>query len=124
MTLRRLASTDSGFQTQLSELLAFESAQDPGVDVSVAAILDEVQNNGDAALIEFTRRFDRWTPTSVDELEIPFERRQESLEKLPPMLRAALNVAAERIRRYHERQRAESWQYTEPDGTVLGQKIT
>jgi len=124
MPIRRLASTDSGFQTQLGELLAFESAQDPDVDASVAAILDEVQSQGDAALIEFTRRFDRWTPTSIDELEIPLERRQESLEKLPPMLRAALNVAAERIRRYHERQRAESWRYTELDGTVLGQQIT
>lgn len=124
MTIRRLASTEPGFQTQLSELLAFENAQDPDVDASVAVILDEVQSHGDAALIEFTRRFDRWTPTFITELEIPLERRQESLDKLPPMLRAALNVAAEHIRRYHERQRTESWQYTEPDGTVLGQKIT
>jgi histidinol dehydrogenase len=124
MTIRRLVSSASGFQDQLNELLAFESAQDPEVDASAAAILDEVEKQGDAALIEFTRRFDRWTPSVVTELEIPMERRLESLDRLPAMMRAALKVAAERIRRFHERQRADSWHYTELDGTVLGQQIT
>jgi histidinol dehydrogenase len=124
MTIRRLVSTAPEFEAQLSELLAFESAQDPEVDASVAAILEQVRTQGDDALIEFTRRFDRWTPSFVPELEIPMERRQESLDRLPSMMRAALKVAAERIRRYHERQRADSWHYTELDGTVLGQQIT
>jgi histidinol dehydrogenase len=124
MPIRRLVSTTSDFEAQLNELLAFESAQDPEVDASVATILDQVRTQGDAALIEYTRHFDRWTPTFINELEIPMERREESLDRLPPMLRAALKVAAERIRRYHERQRADSWHYTELDGTVLGQQIT
>jgi histidinol dehydrogenase len=79
---------------------------------------------GDAALIDYTRQFDRWTPPSMNELEIPAVRLRQSLDGLPARLRDALTVASERIRRYHERQKAESWQYTESDGTVLGQQVT
>lgn len=124
MPIRRLVSSAPDFTDRLNELLAFDSAQDPAVDEAAARILDDVAGQGDSALIEYTRRYDRWTPSDVTELEIPLERRRESLESLPQMHRAALKVAAERIRRYHERQRADSWHYTELDGTVLGQQIT
>lgn len=122
--IRVLRSDAPGFAATLDALLAFDTAQDAEVDASVAQILAAVETGGDTALIDFTRRFDRWTPTFITELEIPKERCQQALDGLPAKLRAALNVAAERIRRYHERQKVADWQYTEPDGTVLGQKIT
>ncbi|MBL8516896.1 MAG: histidinol dehydrogenase [Betaproteobacteria bacterium] len=122
--MRRLEQGSPTFSAELAALVALESALDPEVDAAVAKILAAVRAEGDTALIEYTRRFDRWTPTSISELEIPIERCQTSLADLPAKLRAALNVAADRIRRYHDRQKLESWQYTEPDGTVLGQQIT
>lgn len=122
--MRRLDSRSDDFRAALAALMAQESSLDADVDAAVAQILASVQSNGDMALIDYTRRFDRWTPTFIPELEISLERCQQSLTALPAKLRAALNVAADRIRRYHERQKQESWQYTEPDGTVLGQQIT
>lgn len=122
--IRVLRSDAPGFSSTLDALLAFDSAQDAEVDAAVAQILAAVETGGDTALIDYTRRFDRWTPTFITELEIPKARCQQALDGLPAKLRAALNVAAERIRRYHERQKISDWQYTEPDGTVLGQKIT
>ena len=124
LAMRQLSTRQAGFDAALDALLAFESAQDKGVDTAVAAILDAVALRGDAALIDYTRQFDRWTPTGAAELEIGAARLTQSLDNLSPVLRAALCSAAERIRRYHEKQKAESWQYTEPDGTVLGQQIT
>jgi len=122
--IRQFSTRDADFNVRLDALLAFETAQDKGVDAAVAAILENVAVRGDAALIDYTRQFDRWTPSSVSELEIPAARLRQSLDGLPERLRSALSVASERIRRYHERQKAESWQYTESDGTVLGQQVT
>lgn len=122
--MRRLDSSSADFRPALAELMAQESTLDADVDATVAQILASVQSSGDIALIDYTRRFDRWTPTFIPELEISLERCRQLLEALPVKLRAALNVAADRIRRYHERQKQDSWQYTEPDGTVLGQQIT
>ncbi len=122
--MRRLESDSAGFGDELAALMAAEVTLDSEVDLVVAQILASVQTAGDAALIDYTRRFDRWTPTFIPELEISMDRCQQSLAGLPAKLRAALNVASERIRRYHERQKLESWQYTELDGTVLGQQIT
>jgi histidinol dehydrogenase len=122
--MRRLDHASGSFPADLAALKAEESALDSEVDLAVAQILASVQTGGDVALIDYTRRFDRWTPTSIPELEISMDRCQQSLATLPAKLRAALNVAADRIRRYHDRQKLETWQYTEPDGTVLGQQIT
>ena len=122
--IRQFSTRDADFNVRLDALLAFETAQDKGVDAAVASILDNVAVRGDAALIDYTRQFDRWSPSSMDELEIPPARLRQSLDGLDARLRAALTVASDRIRRYHERQKAESWQYTESDGTVLGQQVT
>src|SRR5690606_2858076 len=73
---------------------------------------------------DYTRRFDRVNASSMAELEIPRSEWQAALDALPADQRSALEAAAERVRRYHEHQRAQSWSYTEDDGTVLGQKIT
>src|SRR5436190_31274 len=124
MQVRRLDTGDSGFERALETLLAFEAAQDPAVERATAEILDAVSARGDAALIEFTTRFDRWTPASAGALEIPQGEAKAALASLGPAERDTLAFAAGRIRAYHERQRLESWRYEEPDGTVLGQRIT
>ena len=124
LNIRQLDSRNASFEGEFAQLLAFESAQDPKVEASVREILANVQSQGDAALLDCTRRFDRWTPTSAAALEIPSATLKAALAGLPTAVRAALETAAERIRSYHQRQIQASWQYTEADGTVLGQQIT
>jgi histidinol dehydrogenase len=121
---RRLASGAPGFAAQLGRLLAFEAAQDEGVERATAEILESVRTRGDGALIEYTARFDRWTPAGPGALEVPLESAQAALGQLPVDQREALASAAARIRSFHERQRQESWRVREPDGTQLGQQVT
>jgi histidinol dehydrogenase len=104
--------------------LAFEASQDESVDRVTAGILADVRTRGDAALLEYTRRFDRVPAESVQALEIPKDSWHAALEALPTAQRKALEAAAARVRAYHEHQRGETWTYTEADGTVLGQKVT
>ena len=122
--IRRLNTAQPDFDAQLAALTALEAAQDENVDRAVAEILADVRKRGDAAVLEYTARFDRMSANSVAELEIPQVELAAALERLPSERREALEQAAERVRRYHERQCAESWSYVEPDGTVLGQQIT
>jgi histidinol dehydrogenase len=121
---RRLSTTEAGFEAELERLLAFEAAQDEGVDRATAAILDAVRARGDAALLEFTARFDRWTPASAEALVVPLEAARAALAQIPAAQREALEFAAARIRTYHERQVQASWRVDEGDGTVLGQQVT
>jgi histidinol dehydrogenase len=122
--IARLATREPDFDRRLGALTALEAAQDEAVELAVATIVADVRARGDAALLEHTQRFDRVRASRVAELEIPPAELERAAADLPADLRAPLAEAAGRIRRYHERQRAESWSYTEPDGTVLGQKVT
>jgi len=122
--VRRLDSRSLGFESELSALLQFDTDDDSSVDQAAAAILLDVRRHGDAALLEYTRRFDRLTVASAAELEIPRVDMLAALNALPLAQRRALEQAAERVRAYHERQRTESWTYREADGSVFGQKIT
>ena len=122
--MRRLATSQADFAARLAELLAFEAAQDPQVDVTVAAILTDVKARGDAAVLEYTARFDGVAAQSLADLEIPNAELQAALARIPAVRRAALETAAARVRDYHERQRAQSWGYTDADGTELGQQVT
>jgi len=124
VTLTRLDSAQPDFQARLARLLQFDDAADAAIEQTVAAILLDVKTRGDTAVLEYTARFDRLTATSMASLELKATQLQGALEKLPADTRLALEAAAERVRRYHERQVQESWTYTEDDGTVLGQKIT
>ncbi|MFA7292679.1 MAG: histidinol dehydrogenase [Rhodocyclaceae bacterium] len=124
VAIKRLNSTDAVFQAQLDELLAFEGAQDDRIDQTVAAILADVKSRGDAAVIEYTNRFDRLTAKSMAELELSRSELEAALAGLPADRRAALEAAAARVKSYHERQPLQGWQYEEADGTLLGQKIT
>src|SRR5689334_12430802 len=121
---RRLSSDAPGFEAELAKLTAFEGAQDERVERATAGILDAVRARGDAALLEYTSRFDRWTPRDAGELVVPMDRARAALAKLPSAQRDALELAARRIRGYHERQRQESWRVAEADGTELGQQVT
>ena len=122
--IKRFNSTDSNFNSNLEKLLAFENAQDDAVDSTVANILADIRKRKDTALIEYTNRFDRLSVTSAKALELTQNDLQQSLAALPSIQRNALEQAAERIRSYHEKQQLSSWQYTDSDGTLLGQKIT
>jgi histidinol dehydrogenase len=122
--MRRLSTTQPDFEQRLAELLAFESAQDPQVDTTVAAILADVKQRGDAAVLEYTARFDGVKADTLAALEIPQSELQAALARIPAVRRTALEAAAARVREYHQRQRVESWGYTDSDGNELGQQIT
>jgi len=122
--VKRLSTCEPGFGDALAGLLAFENALDPAIENRVAEILDDVKGRGDAAVLDYTARFDRVAANSVSELEIPSAELRAALVGLPGEQRDALERAAERIRAYHGRQLMTSWDYVEEDGTRLGQKIT
>jgi histidinol dehydrogenase len=124
LNIRRYSTTDAGFDAALKQLLAFEGAQDDKIDAVVADILHNVKTRGDAAVLEYTARFDRVNATRMEELELPQAQLAEALNTLPADQRDALKQAAERVRRYHEKQLMTSWSYTEADGTMLGQQVT
>ena len=127
--IRKLDSSQDGFQQSLDTLLAFEADTDAAIETSVAKILADVKTRGDAAVLEYTNRFDRIPHGGAAEMaafDISQAELQAALNGLPSAQREALQIAAQRIRAFHERQREElrGFSYTEPDGTVLGQKIT
>ena len=122
--LKRLKSSDPQFTAQLAALLAFEGAQDPAIDATVAGILADVRQRGDAAVLEYTRRFDRLQAASVAQLEFTRDEMQRALAALNPAQRNALEQAAARVRTYHEKQVAQSWSYIDEDGTRLGQQVS
>jgi histidinol dehydrogenase len=122
--MRRLSTADADFDVQLTGLLAFENAQDPAVDQTVAAILADVKRRGDAAVVEYTRRFDRVSAQSAADLVISRDECERALSSLPAAQRSALESAAERVRAYHEHQRAESWSFEDEHGNELGQRVT
>ena len=124
IAIKRFSSSDADFRLRLDALLDFESAQDESVDRAVAAILTDVKARGDAAVVEYTNRFDRLSVGSMAELELFRDELQKALDGLPKGQREALEAAASRVRSYHERQPLQSWQYEEADGTLLGQKVT
>ena len=122
--MRRLSTTQADFDARLDALLAFETAQDPQVDAAVAAILADVRARGDAAVLEYTARFDGVQAATVGALEIPQAELRAALQRIPAARRAALQAAAARVREYHEKQRVQSWGYTDADGNELGQQVT
>ena len=123
VAIRRLDSADPGFRAQLGALLAIDAKQDAEIERTVAGILADVRRRGDAAVLEYTRRFDRVEAPSVARLELPSQELKAALEGLEPQLREALHAAAARVRTFHERQLAQSWSFTDADGTRLGQTV-
>jgi histidinol dehydrogenase len=124
MKLRRLSTRDPGFEEALTNLTRFEPGESAEVREAVRAILADVRQRGDAAVLDYAQRFDGVTARSVAELEVSPEEMQAALRGVPQETAAALRLAHERIRAFHEKQRQESWDYTESDGTKLGQRVT
>lgn len=122
--VNRLSTQDPGFDQTLTALLHVNAAEDEAIESAAAGILQAIRIEGDAALLRYTQQFDRVSASSMAELEIPRSAWQAAFDELPAAQRRALEEAAERIRSYHERQKQDSWTFTEANGTVLGQKIT
>ncbi|MES2771897.1 MAG: histidinol dehydrogenase [Pseudomonadota bacterium] len=126
--IHRLSTSDADFDRRLDQLLAFDSTQDALLEQTVAAMLAAVAQRGDAALLEYTQRFDHVQASTVAELELTQDDLQRALRDLPTAQRLALESAAARIRHYHQQHVLQSWQYEESAsdtlGTMLGQRIT
>ncbi len=124
VAIKRLDSRSPDFKQQLDALLAFEGAQDENIEKTVVGILADVKSRGDAAVVDYTNRFDRLSVTHMAALELPRAELQAALDGLEPARRAALETAATRVRVFHEKQIQEGWTFTEADGTLLGQMVT
>lgn len=124
LTMKLLDANDPNFAAQLRAALAWDSLSSPEVERRVNEILGDVRARGDAAVLQWTNTFDKLSAGSVAELKVSRERMQQSLQNLPADQAQALRTAAERIREYHERQRQQSWRYTDEQGSVYGQQIT
>jgi histidinol dehydrogenase len=122
--INRLDTRDADFLARFDGLLATGPASEDEVWDTVRAIIEDVRARGDAALLEYTRRFDHFEVAQPSELEIPRARLRAALESLPAPQRKALETAAARLRSYAERQKLEGWEYTDADGTRLGQRVT
>jgi histidinol dehydrogenase len=126
--LKRLNSKDAGFKETLLSSLSLPAADDVAIDAAVVEILSAVQKQGDEAVISFTKQFDRLNISNVSELEIPHQELEQAYSSLSAEQKNALDIAAKRVRAYHEKQKIEagchSWEYEEADGTRLGQKVT
>lgn len=123
MDIRQLDSQQAGFDQALKDLLDRETESDDAVFDTVNRIIKDVKQRGDAALLEYTARFDDLRPDNAAALEMPRSRLEQALSRISDAQRTALELAAQRIRSYAEHQKLESWQYTEADGTVLGQQV-
>ncbi|MDR9467358.1 histidinol dehydrogenase [Marinospirillum sp.] len=123
LNLRRLQADASDFAGQLDQLLSWEGVSSKEVQSSVEAIIQQVRSQGDSAVLELTQKFDRHPARTFAELEIPQSQLKVAFDSLPVARREALQAAAERVSRYHEKQKQGSWQYTEEDGTLLGQQV-
>ena len=122
--MKYISTLDADFKARLTALQAFETAQDPQVDAAVAAICTDVQQRGDAAVIEYTNRFDHTQAQSMADLTLSQTDLAAAFARLPADVQTALQTAAKRIESYHQHQKQQSWQYEDENGTLLGQQIT
>ena len=123
MNIKQLDANQSDFWSQMDDMLAWESVSDDKVFGIVTEVINNVRQRGDAAVVEYTNKFDRLSAQAMADLEIPAERLQQALTQIPEEQKQALEKASQRIRAYAERQKMDSWSYTEADGTVLGQQV-
>ena len=127
VNIRLLDTTAADFEAAFQRVLHWSAETDLAIEERVTAILADVRARGDAAVLEYTERFDGVAAASVAQLEIPRSELQAALAAIPAAQRQALEAAAQRVRSYHERQLdacGRSWSYRDEDGTLLGQKVT
>jgi len=124
MNIRQLYSRAADFNEELTRLLAFEETADEKLEATVASILADVRKRGDAAVLEYTRKFDRLPLDNAAAMELPQSELRAAFDGLPADQKSALEQAAQRVTDYHRKQVQTSWSYTETDGTLLGQQVT
>jgi histidinol dehydrogenase len=127
LATRLLRSDAADFPVQLAALRQWDADTDAAIEAAVAGIIADVRARGDAAVLEYTSRFDKLSAASLKDLELKPADMKAAFEAITPEQRAALQQAAERVRAYHQAQlkaNGQSWSYREPDGTLLGQKVT
>lgn len=124
LSIKTLIAGEGDFDKQMDEMLAWESVSDANMQSAVADIIANVRKRGDAALMEYSERFDRFKVADMSELTLAAEDIQAAFDRLPADKQDALRVAASRVESYHAKQIAESWQYTDETGVVLGQQVT
>ena len=124
MNITRLSTKQTDFDAQLNKLLAFEETADEQLEATVAGILADVRKRGDAAVLEYTRKFDRLPLANAAEMELSRDELRIAFDGLPVAQRTALEAAAQRVTDYHQKQVQTSWSYTDADGTLLGQQVT
>ncbi len=124
MNIKRLSTKQADFDVALTRLLAFEETADEKLEATVAGILADVRKRGDAAVLEYTTRFDRLPLANAAAMELPKSELKAAFDSLPAEQCSALEQAAQRVTDYHRKQVQTSWSYTEADGTLLGQQVT
>ena len=122
--INRLSTADIDFLPSLDKLTAWHSVSDSSVNNLVAEIIQQVQSNGDQALLSLTNEFDRRSCQNIEQLCLGKDQLKTALENIDAETRTALETAAARITEYHQHQLQESWQYEQADGTILGQQVT
>ena len=122
--INKFSTLDNDFDSELDSLIAWDSTIDEEISNSVKKIIDDVRHFGDSSVLDYTQQFDSIMAKSISELTISKERLKQSFDNLEKEQKDALSIAAKRIKSYHQNQVQESWNYSEDDGTVLGQKIT
>jgi len=124
MNIRKLSSSAANFDAELDKLLAFEETADDKLEATVAGIIADVRTHGDAALLEYTSKFDRLKVSDAAALELPRAELNNAFDSLTAEQRSSLEKAAQRVTDYHKKQVQASWSYTDGDGTLLGQQVT
>lgn len=124
LKIRRLSASNVGFHKELEQLLAWETVSNESVNDAVKEIVNAVRANGDAALLKYTEKFDRLALSYGADLEVPKSELQAALLRIPKEQRESLEISAQRVKIYHEKQLQHSWNYTESNGTLLGQQVT
>ncbi|AEG31252.1 histidinol dehydrogenase [Thiomicrospira cyclica] len=124
LAIRRFDANEADFNTNMDQILSWESVSDDRVNQVVKEVVMDVRQRGNQALMDYTAKFDQLTLTDSAELEISQARLQQALANLPAEQREALELSAKRVEAYHLRQKSDSWSYEEADGTMLGQQVT
>ena len=122
--IKRLSTSDGDFLPTLDKLIAWNTVSDANIEERVAKIIQQVRANGDQALIDFSNQFDRRSVNSIEQLCVDSTQLEAALANIDTETRTALETAAQRISDYHQHQTQDSWQYQEPNGTILGQRVT
>lgn len=122
--MRRLSTQDQNFQTVFADLLAFETVNDPELLSTVDQIINDVRQHGDAHVLHLTQKFDRHPAHQFSDLELSQAQLKTAFDQLQPEVRTALELAAQRIRAFHQAQKQDGWRYVDDLGNTLGQKVT